>query len=51
MRELEDFSARVVQHELDHLNGVLTIDRAESTLHIIKASEIETVREAMEPEA
>jgi peptide deformylase len=45
--ELEDFPARVVQHEFDHLEGILTIDRAESTLDIIKASEIETVRELM----
>ncbi len=44
---LVDFPARVVQHEFDHLEGVLTIDRAESPLHIVKASEIDTVREAM----
>lgn len=36
---LTDFSARVVQHENDHLDGVLTIDRARSPMHIIKASE------------
>jgi peptide deformylase len=36
---LTDFPARVVQHENDHLDGVLTIDRAKSPLHIIKASE------------
>jgi peptide deformylase len=41
--ELEDFPARVVQHELDHLNGILTLDRAESSRNIIKASEIDTV--------
>jgi len=41
--ELEDFPARVFQHEYDHLNGVLTIDRAASTRDIIKASELETV--------
>jgi peptide deformylase len=41
--ELEDFPARVFQHELDHLDGVLTIDRAASRLDIIKASELETV--------
>jgi peptide deformylase len=45
--DLEDFPARVVQHEFDHLEGILTIDRAESTLHIVKASEIDAVREAM----
>lgn len=41
--ELADFPARVVQHETDHLNGVLTIDRAASTHHIIKASELDAV--------
>jgi peptide deformylase len=41
--ELHDFPARVVQHEFDHLEGILTIDRAASTLDIIKASEIDTV--------
>ena len=45
-RDLEGFPARVVQHEFDHLEGILTIDRAESTLHIIKASELEDVIEA-----
>ena len=40
---LEGFPARVVQHEFDHLEGVLTIDRAESTLDIVKASEIDAV--------
>jgi peptide deformylase len=41
--ELEGFAARVVQHEYDHLDGVLTIDRAASTRDIVKASEIEAV--------
>jgi peptide deformylase len=41
--DLADFPARVVQHEYDHLDGVLTLDRAESTHHIIKASEAESV--------
>jgi peptide deformylase len=45
MRDLRDFPARVIQHEFDHLEGILTIDRAASTLDIIKASELETVRE------
>lgn len=43
--ELSDFPARVVQHEIDHLDGILTIDRAASRRHIIKASEIDTLRE------
>jgi peptide deformylase len=41
--ELADFPARVVQHETDHLNGILTIDRAPSTRHIIKATELDAV--------
>jgi len=45
-RELYEFPARVVQHELDHLDGILTLDRAESTKDIIKASEIDAVEEA-----
>ena len=48
MAELAGFPARVVQHESDHLDGVLTLDRAASTRDIIKASEIETVRKAYE---
>ena len=39
--DLVDFPARVVQHELDHLEGILTLDRAKSSRHIIKASEID----------
>lgn len=42
-RDLVDFPARVVQHEFDHLEGILTLDRAASTRDIIKASEIGTV--------
>lgn len=44
--DLKGFPARVVQHELDHLNGILTIDRAASTRDIIKASELEAVHVA-----
>lgn len=36
-----DFPARVVQHEYDHLEGILTLDRAKSSRHIIKASELD----------
>ncbi len=43
--DLVGYFARVVQHELDHLDGVLTIDRASSTRDIIKASEIDAVEE------
>ncbi len=41
--DLGDFPARVVQHEFDHLEGVLTLDRAAETRHIIKASEADAV--------
>jgi peptide deformylase len=43
--DLDGFAARVVQHELDHLEGILTIDRARSTRDIIKASEADDVLE------
>jgi peptide deformylase len=41
--DLEGFPARVVQHEYDHLDGVLTLDRAASTRDIVKTSELEDV--------
>ncbi|MBM4070499.1 MAG: peptide deformylase [Planctomycetes bacterium] len=41
--DLAGFPARVVQHEHDHLEGVLTLDRAQSSRHIIKRSEIDAV--------
>ena len=41
MIDLAEFAARVVQHELDHLEGILTLDRAKSSKHIVKASEID----------
>jgi peptide deformylase len=44
--DLHDFPARVVQHEYDHLEGILTIDRAASSLDIVKTSELDAVREA-----
>jgi peptide deformylase len=49
MLELAEFPARVVQHELDHLNGILTIDRAPSTRYIIKASEVEAADAELTP--
>jgi peptide deformylase len=38
-----DFPARVIQHENDHLDGILTLDRAPSTRDIVKASEMDAV--------
>jgi peptide deformylase len=46
MVELQGFPARVVLHEYDHLEGILTLDRAASSLDIVKASEIDAVRES-----
>jgi peptide deformylase len=46
--ELTGFPARVVQHEFDHLDGILTIDRAPTRHDIVKASEIEEVKKTRE---
>jgi len=38
----EGLTARVIQHENDHLDGVLFIDRADpATLHWVTADELE----------
>jgi len=37
--EYEGFLARVFQHEFDHLQGVLFIDRVESTLDLVSEKE------------
>ncbi len=37
--EYEGFLARVFQHELDHLNGVLYVDRLESMLDLVTEKE------------
>jgi peptide deformylase len=36
---LEGFLARIFQHEFDHLNGTVFIDRVESTLDIVMEKE------------
>jgi peptide deformylase len=38
-REYSDFIARIFQHEFDHLNGVLFLDRLESNTDIITERE------------
>lgn len=38
-QELTDFVARIFQHELDHLNGVVFLDRVESTQDLITERE------------
>ena len=34
-----DFAARVFQHEYDHINGVVFLDRVESSLEIVTENE------------
>lgn len=38
-QELTDFVARIFQHELDHLDGIVFLDRLESTQDIITEQE------------
>jgi peptide deformylase len=38
-QELTDFVARIFQHEFDHLDGVVFLDRVESTLDMITEQE------------
>jgi peptide deformylase len=38
-REFEDFVARIFQHEEDHLNGIVFLDRLESTRDVITEKE------------
>jgi peptide deformylase len=45
VREYEDFIARVFQHELDHLEGILFPDRVESTENLVSEEEYRRIRE------
>ncbi|HEY9692037.1 MAG TPA: peptide deformylase [Oculatellaceae cyanobacterium] len=38
-QELTDFVARIFQHEYDHLNGILFIDRVETTQELMSEQE------------
>lgn len=38
-RELTDFVARIFQHEYDHLDGIVFVDRVESTRELITEDE------------
>ncbi len=42
-RQLSDFNARVVQHELDHLDGKLIVDYAESVLRVARKKDTVTI--------
>ena len=41
--ELTDFVARIFQHEVDHLNGIVFVDRVESTQDLITEKEYEKI--------
>ena len=43
--EGEDFLARALQHEIDHVNGILFIACVEDPTHIWKVSELEAMAE------
>lgn len=47
-KEFSDFVARVFQHELDHLDGILFLDRVESTRDIVTEKEYAKLLESME---
>ena len=38
-QELTDFVARIFQHELDHLDGVVFLDRVDTTLNLVTEQE------------
>lgn len=41
--EMTDFVARIVQHECDHLNGIVFVDRVESTRDLITEKEYQKI--------
>ena len=45
-QELSDFVARIFQHELDHLNGILFVDRLESTQDMFTEQEYQKIIES-----
>lgn len=49
-KEFTDFVARVFQHELDHLDGVLFLDRVESTRDIVTEKEYAKLLELVKGE-
>ena len=49
VEEFEDFVARVVQHEMDHLDGMLYIDRVATTLDLATDEEYRRIVTAEEP--
>lgn len=47
---LQDWTARIFQHEIDHLNGVLYIDRLTAPENIWTEDEFDAIREAAHAE-
>jgi peptide deformylase len=45
---LRDFMARVVQHEVDHLNGVLFIDRMSAPKRMVLAKRLRRMKQETE---
>lgn len=45
-RSYHDFVARIFQHEFDHLNGIVFIDRLETTKDIITEKEYQKINHA-----
>jgi len=43
-KEIEGFMARVIQHEIDHLNGVLMVDRVSSLKRQLVKKEIKKLK-------
>ncbi len=46
--EAKNFFARVIQHEMDHLNGILFIDRAKNTYQVTAEEKAEYTRKMKE---
>ena len=42
--KLEDFVARIFQHEYDHLDGIVFLDRVESTKDLISEEEYQKLQ-------
>jgi peptide deformylase len=42
-QEVTDFIARIVQHELDHLDGIVFLDRVESTFDLMSEREYQAM--------
>ena len=46
-RSVEGFHARVVQHECDHLNGILFVDKVKNTTSYMTTTEYRKMQRAL----